>query len=69
MKIIWYNSESKKYNCGSSQDFISEVSQVNEPSSLAIVMKFNQHSTNLARKVLRQLNLVNHEMEEYLASS
>jgi hypothetical protein len=64
MNVIWYNTESKSYHYGSSQDFVKAINKSGNPSDLKIVMKFNNASNRLVRKVLHQLNLVNQKMEQ-----
>lgn len=66
MQVIWYNSELKAYQYGDSQSLIHALSTSESPSSIKVVMKFNDQSSRLANKVLKQLNLVNQKMEETL---
>lgn len=64
MQVIWYNSELKAYQHGDSQSLVQALSTSESPSSIKVVMKFNDRSSRLANKVLKQLNLVNQKMEE-----
>ncbi|MCV9387819.1 hypothetical protein [Reichenbachiella ulvae] len=64
MNVIWYNTDSKSYHYGCSEEFVKAVSKSGNPSALKIVMKFNNASNRLVQKVLNQLNLVNQKMEK-----
>ena len=57
MQIIWYNSNSNKYEHGKEAIFNSESKNSQDPYTYTKLMELDTNSASIASKVIRQLNI------------
>lgn len=61
MHLIWYNSVTKKYEYGSSQEFKSLKKNSDWGDALTILMEFTGDDKVLATKIISELNIAKGE--------
>ena len=57
MQIIWYNSESNKYEFGKEEAYKAETQSSQDPYIYTKLMELDSNSESVAGKVIKQLNI------------
>ena len=60
MSIIWYNPDEREYKYGDVADFNKDLRMSETQDNYTVLMKFNKQSKKLARRVIKQLNDIDH---------
>lgn len=66
MKLIWYNSLDECYEFGNPKEYRIRKSSTNNLQAITLLMEFStQESSNLAHKILNELNIASKEQIQF----